>query len=149
MNARLEPRIVAARIHGAARGEHGATAGVEAMTPASQGCAIELRFPNMLTINCPYARLCAIVRPRYAKIALFVLLVAGALFVVDVLSRATPIPNADDVVNLLIAVFTILTAVEISNVASPETLACDGISQHALQHRGPRARLLWLRVLLD
>jgi hypothetical protein len=149
MNARLEPRIVAAKIHGAARGEHGATAGVEAMTPASQGCAIELRLPNMLTINCPYARLCAIVQPRYAKIALFILLIAGALFVVDVLSPATPIPNADDVVNLLIAVFTIVIAVEFSNFVAPETFASGWIAKSATHHRGPRARLVWLRVLLD
>jgi hypothetical protein len=89
------------------------------------------------------------VQPRYAKIALFGLLIAGALFVVDVLSPATPIPNADDVVNLLIAVFTIVIAVEFSNFAAPEAFASGWIAKSATHHRGPRARLVWLRVLLD
>jgi len=33
MKARLDPRIVAARIHGAAFGAHGTAAGAERMTP--------------------------------------------------------------------------------------------------------------------
>src|SRR2546422_9438597 len=41
IKARLDPRIVAARIHGAASDEHGAAAGAERMTPPSHGCAIE------------------------------------------------------------------------------------------------------------
>jgi len=86
---------------------------------------------------------------RYAKIALFILLVAGALFVVDVLSPATPIPNADDVVSLLLVVFTILIAIEFSDVATFDTLRCRWILRDASQHRSPRANLVWLRVLLD
>src|SRR2546427_8938945 len=42
IKARLDPRIVAARIHGAASDEHGAAAGGERMTPPSHGCAIEV-----------------------------------------------------------------------------------------------------------
>src|SRR5438445_9248747 len=41
IKARLDPRIVAARIHGAAFDEHGAAAGAERITPSSHGCAIE------------------------------------------------------------------------------------------------------------
>jgi len=40
LNARLDPRIVAARIHGAAAAEHGAAAGAESMTPSSDGCTV-------------------------------------------------------------------------------------------------------------
>jgi hypothetical protein len=42
MNARLDPRIVAARIEGAAAGEHGAAAAEDRITPSSHGCKIEV-----------------------------------------------------------------------------------------------------------
>jgi hypothetical protein len=38
MKARLEPRIVAARIHGSAERRHGKAAGRDLITPSSQGC---------------------------------------------------------------------------------------------------------------
>jgi hypothetical protein len=40
MKAMLDPRIVAARIHGAAFGEQGESAFFERMTPSSHGCLI-------------------------------------------------------------------------------------------------------------
>src|SRR5262245_40041610 len=41
IKARIEPRIVATKIHGRAAGEHGADAGAERITAASHGCAGE------------------------------------------------------------------------------------------------------------
>jgi hypothetical protein len=44
MNARLDPRIVAARTQGRALAEHGTWTGEEAITPTSQGCVMDPRL---------------------------------------------------------------------------------------------------------
>src|SRR5688572_32910177 len=44
MNARLDPRIVAARTQGRALAEHGTWTGKETITPASQGCVMDPRL---------------------------------------------------------------------------------------------------------
>src|SRR5437870_13672903 len=61
MNAMLEPRIVAARIHGSAALAHGAAAGLDRTKPSSHGCvkmfAIQprllrfIRFRERLRVN--------------------------------------------------------------------------------------------------
>jgi len=38
MNAMLEPKIVAANIHGSDFGAHGTTLGADRITPSSHGC---------------------------------------------------------------------------------------------------------------
>src|SRR5262249_13139348 len=41
INARLDPRIVAAKIQGLSEAAHGARAGEERITPSAHGCTIE------------------------------------------------------------------------------------------------------------
>src|SRR5262245_63876995 len=78
MKARLEPRIVAARIHGAAPAEQGAAAGEERITPLSHGCGIKVaRNPYFANAS-----------PGFQ--ALFVLFV---LVVTDARARSQSIPR--------------------------------------------------------
>jgi len=95
-----------------------------------------------------YARLAAIVPRRFAKIALFVLLIGAAAFVADVLSPETPIPNADVAAKLLVAVFAILIAVGFSGICASEAVTYQWVYRNTSPHRGPRGLLVWLRVLL-
>jgi len=46
MNAMLDPRIVAARIHGSAALAHGAAAGLDRTKPSSHGCVKMFAIPE-------------------------------------------------------------------------------------------------------
>jgi hypothetical protein len=84
---------------------------------------------------------------NFLRFGLFILLIATAAFVIDVLSPATPTPNADLTAKLLVAIFSILILLSYRDLR-PETIRYRWTVQGILKTRGPRALLVWLRVLL-
>jgi hypothetical protein len=86
---------------------------------------------------------------RYFKIALCVLLVGLAAFVIDVLSPATPMPHADMTAKLLPVALVVLVSHTFGSELRPEIFSYHNNSTTIPETRRPRAKLVWLRVFLQ
>ena len=89
------------------------------------------------------------VSQRYFKVALFVILLGATLFVVDVLSPATPTPRAESLAQMLLIVFSILLLVGFLRLLTPELVPRRRLERKEFsQSRALRTLLVWLQVLL-
>lgn len=85
---------------------------------------------------------------RHLKVAVFFLFLAATAFVADVLSPATPTPNADVGVKLLPLFFCILALVRLFSLPLPEILFDRSGINSVSTRRHPRALIAWICVLL-